>query len=138
MISEIISNMSLDESFEKDENKNDFNDDNKKTKPQEQEQKSQEKEENKQEMSIDMGVPDLKNEAKESDNADEEVQIENSSRPDLQKSLKNNFGDLNYKVYTDQFDEIIKAEELENSDELLRLRKSLDQQLLQLKILYPN
>ena len=84
-------------------------------------------------MSIDMGVPDLKNEAKESDNAEEEFQVENSARPDLQKGLKNNFGDLNYKVYTDQFDEIVKAEELENSDELLRLRKSLDQQLLQLK-----
>ena len=133
IISEIISNMSLDESFEKDENKSDFNDDNKKSKPQEQEQQPQEKEVNKQEMSIDVGVPDLKNEAKESDNADEEVQIEDSSRPDLQKGLKNNFGDLNYKVYTDQFDEIIKAEELENNDELLRLRKSLDQQLLQLK-----
>ncbi len=133
IISKIISNMSLDESFEENEKKNEINDDDKKTKPQEQEQQPQEKEVSKQEMSIDVGVPDLKNEAKESDNADEEVQIEDSFRPDLQKGLKNNFGDLNYKVYTDQFDEIIKAEELENSDELLRLRKSLDQQLLQLK-----
>ena len=133
MVSEIISKMSLDESIEKDEKKNDINDEDKKTKPQEQEQKSQEKDENQDEMSIDLGVPDLKNEAKESDNADEEVQIENSSKPDLQKSLKNNFGDINYRIYTDQFDEITKAEELENSDELSRLRKSLDQQLLQLK-----
>ena len=133
MISGIISKMSLDESFKEDEKKNDINDDNEKTKPQENEQKSREKEENHEEMSIDLGVPDFKNEAKESDNADEEMQIENSSRPDLQKSLKNNFGDIKYRVYTDQFDEIIKAEELENSDELLRLRKSLDQQLLQLK-----
>ena len=133
IISKIISNMSLDESFEENEKKNEINDDDKKTKPQEQEQKTQEKEGTEQEMSIDMGVPDLKNEAKESDNAEEEFQVENSARPDLQKGLKNNFGDLNYKVYTDQFDEIVKAEELENSDELLRLRKSLDQQLLQLK-----
>ena len=133
IISKIISNMSLDESFDENEKKNEINDDDKKSKPQEQEQKTQEKEGKEQEMSIDMGVPDLKNEAKESDNSDEEIQIENSARPDLQKGLKNNFGDLNYKVYTDQFDEIIKAEELENSDELLRLRKSLDQQLLQLK-----
>ena len=133
MISGIISKMSLDESFKEDEKKNDINDENEKTKPQEHEQKSREKEENHEEMSIDLGVPDFMNEAKESDNADEEMQIENSSRPDLQKSLKNNFGDIKYKVYTDQFDEIIKAEELENSDELLRLRKSLDQQLLQLK-----
>ena len=133
MVSEIISKMSLDESTEKNEKKNDINDEDKKTKPQEQEQKSQEKDENQDEMSIDLGVPDLKNEAKDSDNADEEVQIENSSKPDLQKSLNNNFGDINYRIYTDQFDEITKAEELENSDELLRLRKSLDQQLLQLK-----
>ena len=138
IISKIISNMSLDESFEENEKKNEINDDDKKTKPQEQEQKSQEKEGKEQEMSIDMGVPDLKNEAKESDNADEEIQIENSARPDLQKGLKNNFGDLNYKVYTDQFDEIIKAEELENSDELLRLEKVLTNNYYNLKILYLN
>ena len=36
-------------------------------------------------MSIDSGVPDLENEAKESDNSDEEVEIEDSSRPDLKK-----------------------------------------------------
>ena len=42
-------------------------------------------------------------------------------------------GDINYKTYTEEFDEIIKAEELENAEELTRLRKNLDQQLLQLK-----
>ena len=38
-----------------------------------------------------------------------------------------------YKIYTQEFDEIIKAEELESEEELLRLRSSLDQQLMQLK-----
>tara|TARA_Y100001970_G_C14230103_1_gene858050 strand:+ start:95 stop:1870 length:1776 start_codon:yes stop_codon:yes gene_type:complete len=38
-----------------------------------------------------------------------------------------------YKIYTEEFDEIIKAEELEAEEELIRLRSSLDQQLLQLK-----
>ena len=38
-----------------------------------------------------------------------------------------------YKVYTNQFDEFSKAEDLESEEELLRLRASLDQQLLQLK-----
>ena len=84
-------------------------------------------------MSVDSGVPDLENEAKESDKAEEEVEIENSSRPDLRKRNINNLGDLKYKTYTEEFDEVIKAEELENSDEMLRLRKNLDQQLLQLK-----
>ncbi|WP_075522694.1 cobaltochelatase CobT-related protein [Candidatus Pelagibacter communis] len=41
----------------------------------------------------------------------------------------NNFN-LEYKIFTTQFDEIIKAENLENSDEANKLRKTLDQQLI--------
>ena len=36
-------------------------------------------------MSIDSGMPDLENEAKESDQAEEDIEIENSSQPDLKK-----------------------------------------------------
>ena len=45
---------------------------------------------------------------------------------------KKNINDLNleYKIYTSQFDEIVKAENLEDSDEANKLRKTLDQQLL--------
>ncbi len=45
---------------------------------------------------------------------------------------KKNINDLNleYKVYTTQFDEIVKAENLENADEANKLRKTLDQQLI--------
>ena len=84
-------------------------------------------------MSIDSGIPDLENEAKDSDQAEEDVEIEDSSQPDLRKKGKSVLGDINYKTYTEEFDEIIKAEELENTEELTRLRKNLDQQLLQLK-----
>ena len=38
--------------------------------------------------------------------------------------------DLEYKIFTNQFDEITKAENLENSDEASKLRKTLDQQLV--------
>ena len=38
--------------------------------------------------------------------------------------------DLEYKIYTNQFDEIIKAENLENAEESTKLRKTLDQQLI--------
>ena len=34
-----------------------------------------------------------------------------------------NFGDIKYKTYTEEFDEIVKAEELESLDELAKLRK---------------
>ena len=133
-ISKIISSMSLDENINEEEKKDDENDnDDKQSKPQNQEQKAKEKEEKQEEMSIDSAVPDLENEAKESDKADEELEIADSSRPDLRKRGNTNFGDFKYKTYTEEFDEIIKAEDLENSEELIRLRKNLDQQLLQLK-----
>ena len=45
---------------------------------------------------------------------------------------KKNINDINieYKIFTSQYDEIIKAENLENSDESSKLRKTLDQQLI--------
>ena len=41
--------------------------------------------------------------------------------------------DNNYQAYTERFDEIIKAEELCDPDELMRLRQLLDQQLVSLQ-----
>ncbi len=134
LVSKIISDMSLDENIDEEEKKDEENNkDDKESKPENQEQKAQKKEQKHEEMSIDSGVPDLENEAKETDSIEEEIEIENSSRPDLKKRGNNNFGDIKYKTFTEEFDEIIKAEELENIDELARLRKNLDQQLLQLK-----
>ena len=134
IISQLISDMSLDENIDDEEKRDDVNEKNdKQSKPQNNEQKTKEKEEENEEMSIESGVPDLENESKESDALDEEIGLQESSRPDLKKRNINNFGDLKYKTYTEEFDEIIKAEELESEEELSRLRKNLDQQLLQLK-----
>ncbi len=134
LISKLISEMSLDENIDEEQKKDEENNKNEKeSKPQNQDQKSTKKEEKYEEMSIDSGVPDLENEAKDSDEAVEELEVEKSSRPDLRKRNNPNFADLKYKSYTQEFDEIVKAEELENAEELSRLRKNLDQQLLQLK-----
>ena len=46
----------------------------------------------------------------------------------IQKKLSD--FNLEYKIFTDQYDEIIKAENLENFDESFKLRKTLDQQLI--------
>ena len=40
------------------------------------------------------------------------------------------YHDLDYKIFTNKFDETIKAENLENFDDSLKLRKTLDQQLI--------
>ena len=132
LISSLISDMSLDEEL-KDEDIDERNKDEKQTKPNKQEQDT-EKQAKEQEMSIEAGVPDVENEAKSSDQESEEIEIEDKSKTsDLRKTFKDMAGDHKYKAYTEEFDEIIKAEELENDEELSRLRKNLDQQLLQLK-----
>ncbi len=134
IISELISEMSLDEDLNEEENKEE-NKDEKQNNPNNQDQKSEEKEQepDQQEMSIESGTPNLDNQAKESDQDLQEVEVENKVQSDLRRNIKNSLGDLKYKSYTEEFDEIIKAEELENDEELSRLRKNLDQQLLQLK-----
>ena len=133
LISKLISNMCLDEDTDNEEKNDSENKNDKRSKPQDQELKNKQKNEKHEEMSIESGVPDLENKAKETDNSDEEIEIEDSSRPDLKKKVNSNFGDLKYKTYTEEFDEVIKAEDLESAEELVRLRKNLDQQLLQLK-----
>ena len=134
LVADLITKMNLDENFDDDEKKNDENESkDKQSKPQSIDQKAKQKVENNEEMAIESGLPDLENEAEESDKSEDEIELENSSAPDLRKSRDSKFGDLNYKTFTEEFDEIIKAEDLENVEELLRLRKNLDQQLLQLK-----
>tara|TARA_Y100000591_G_scaffold254161_1_gene225832 strand:- start:8228 stop:10042 length:1815 start_codon:yes stop_codon:yes gene_type:complete len=134
LISQIISNMSLDENLDEEKKRDDKNDKvDKQSKTQNQDQKTKHKEDKNEEMSIESGIPDIESETKESDKIEEDIEIENTTRPDVRKGGNSNFGDNSYKVYTNEFDEITKAEDLENLEELTKLRKNLDQQLLQLK-----
>ena len=132
LISELISSMSLDEIIEeKERDKHEENKDEKPKNTEKQDQKAKEQEQ--QEMSIDSGMPDLESQTKDSDQEGEEIEIEDKSKSDIRKNTKGKLGSFVYKAYTEEFDEIIKAEDLENEEELNRLRKNLDQQLLQLK-----
>ncbi len=133
LISNLISNMELDEDHKDSENEEDKNNEEKQKNPREQEQKSDQQKEENQEMSIESGSPDLENQASESDQDIEQIEVEDKTKPNFKRHMKNSLGDLKYKTYTEEFDQVIKAEELENDDELNRLRKNLDQQLLQLK-----
>ena len=116
IISELISNMSLDEEIE-DQDK-ERNEENKEEKPKDSDNTEQRtKEQEQQEMSIETGAPELESEAKDSDQDGKEVEIEDKSKSELRKNTKNNISGLKYKSYTNEFDEIIKAEELENEEE---------------------
>ena len=132
LISDLISNLGLDENF-KEEEKDEKSHNEKQSKPKNEEQKTEKRTEE-QEMSIETGVPAVDSQSKDSNQDLEEVEIEDKSKStDLRKKFKNIIEDFKYKAYTEEFDETVKAEDLESEEELIRLRKNLDQQLLQLK-----
>ena len=119
LISQLISDMNLDESTDNQE-KNDEENKEKDKQPnsQNQEQKTKEKDQINEEMTIDGGIPDLENDANESDQTEEEVEVKENYNPDFKKRNLKNFGDIKYKSFTEEFDEMIKAEDLENLEEL--------------------
>jgi cobaltochelatase CobT len=84
-----------------------------------------------QEFSTESDLLDIKNLTGENI-SDEEV--EGSDRVENRRT-KTIFSESakKYKVYTKEFDEVIRAEDLESDEELTRLRASLDQLLIQLK-----
>ena len=53
---------------------------------------------------------------------------EQKSEQIIQKEINQN--NIDYKIFTTEYDEIIKADKLENADEANKLRKTLDQQLI--------
>ena len=60
------------------------------------------------------------------------VDTDSDKQSNEQVIQKKNINELNldYKIFTNKFDEITKAENLENYDDALKLRKTLDQQLI--------
>ena len=64
---------------------------------------------------------------------DEQLFDTESSKQSSEKVIQktsSNINDKDYKVFTKQFDEVKKAEQLETNEEITKLRKNLDQQLI--------
>ncbi len=134
IISSLIAEMDIEEDLTEQKQHSENQKEENSNKKEEIQQKTSEKEKENQEMSIETGTPDIDNYADENDNESNVHEIEdNSNVNQKRKKIQNQFGDKKYKLYTEEFDEIIKAEELETEHELNRLRQVLDQQLLQLK-----
>ena len=134
LISKLISQMKIDKNIDSDKNEdNQKNENNLENKTKDQNNQNSKDSENN-EISIDANLLDIDQLSAESDNKVEVDENEESfNSPENQKKRNKNFGDSKYKFYTQEFDEIIAAEELENEEELLRLRQNLDQQLLSLR-----
>jgi cobaltochelatase CobT len=71
--------------------------------------------------------------ANEKESSDKKEVKEIDADSQLTKNGRNNLLKEKYKVYTNKYDETKNAEELENDNEITRLRKSLDQQLTNLQ-----
>jgi cobaltochelatase CobT len=65
-------------------------------------------------------------------NLDEELSDTESNEQNSEQIIQKKIDNINldYKIFTTQYDETTKAENLENGDEVLKLRSSLDQQLI--------
>ncbi len=59
-----------------------------------------------------------------------ETDSDKASSENIIQKKNGEVGDKEYKIFTNKFDEIAKAENLETKDEITKLRKNLDQQLI--------
>ena len=69
----------------------------------------------------------------EDDNLNQSETKEVRGDPSLQKKGQKNLLKDKYKIFTNEYDEVKEAENLANEDEIIRLRKNLDQQLTNLQ-----
>jgi cobaltochelatase CobT len=135
LISKIISQLQIDENIDSEKkDSNQKNEDNLENKLNEQNEQNSKNLENS-EVSADNDLSDLDQVASDISGKieDDEETNKSLSSPRVNKERSKNIGNSKYKYYTKEFDETINAEELENEEELLRLRNNLDQQLLSLK-----
>ena len=120
---ELINNLDIGETTEQDEKKHE-----------EESSKNKQKSEIEQEQNkFDLDQSDSETDYDFNENIiDENLFDAESDAPSeqniLQKKKDLSFKSL-YKIYTEEFDEIAKAEKLETKDEIIKLRKNLDQQL---------
>ena len=105
-----------DQNNENSDNQNEDLDDKQKKKEQEENQNSLDSEYDFSEHKIDEQLVDTDSEKQSSEIA-------------MQK-MNYDISDKDYKIFTNEYDEIAKAENLENIDEIVKLRKNLDQQLI--------
>jgi cobaltochelatase CobT len=131
IISKIISQFKVDENIESEEEDKKENNENLENKMENKDKQTSKDNENN-EMSIDANLPETDQLLADTEK-EIEVEEEESLNSTNNKKTNKNFGDSKYKFYSQEFDEIISAEKLESEEELFRLRKNLDQQLLSLK-----
>ena len=132
-ISEILKDMDLFDNDDETQNNNENQEnEDKSDNNQQNEEKSSDQNESSQEASEDnQGIDteyDFTEHQLEENLIDSDSEKENSEN--LMQKVKSDVTELEYKIFTTEFDEVAKAENLESLDEITKLRKNLDQQLV--------
>ena len=124
---EIFENEESQENTDKDlDNEKDINNSN-----ENEENKNDNSEKESEEENINEGIDGLDDVSEfrlDDELGNQDTENQNSENTIQQKNLTES--DKDYKIFTTEFDEIAKAENLETLDEILKLRKNLDQQLI--------
>ena len=130
--SEILDKMNIFQTENEDENK-DENQDNNQNNPSNDDQEDN-SEDNKDQNKDEETEASLDSDYDIDEYKMEEQLVDTDSNKESNEEViqRKNLNDLNldYKVYTNKFDETTKAENLENSEDAIKLRKTLDQQLI--------
>jgi len=108
---------------EKNEEENNNNSENEKEDQGEQEKNKQEESQTRIDGEYDLNEYKIEEQLVDTDS-------EKQSSEDMVQRMNYNINNIEYSVFTNKFDEIAKAETLESSEELTKLRKNLDQQLI--------
>ena len=132
-IAELIGNLEFEDSNSKEEEEENLKDDSTSNNNDE-ENNSSEKNNEEQQSEIELNVVDANNDFNHNDSRSSNEEMEEvTGDPSLQKNKQKILLKNKYKVFTNEYDEINFAEELEDENEIIRLRKSLDQQLTNLQ-----
>ena len=137
LIADLINNLDFEDSDskEKEEKKETSKEDTSSSDKNQDENSSAQKDQDKS-IDSDANVIDANFESfSENKDADNKETKEVVGDPNLSKKNQKNLLKEKYKIFTSKFDEIKNAEDLENEEEIVRLRKNLDQQLTNLQSL---
>jgi len=135
LVSRIIDNLSFDDSDQSENEQKETEDqDNASSESNENEGDSKEPQKEGQQTEIDLNIisENLDNISNNEDSSEtENKQIDGET--DLQKTNRKSLVKSKYKIFTSEYDEIKEAESLEKEEEIVKLRKNLDQQLINLQ-----
>tara|TARA_Y100000590_G_scaffold176684_1_gene201884 strand:- start:1611 stop:3413 length:1803 start_codon:yes stop_codon:yes gene_type:complete len=132
IVADLIENLDIEDSDskEKEEEREAQKDDNSQPENSNDEKDLSQKEDGKSEDS-ELNV--LEDSIESSNENDDSAQKEVDGKPSVQRKNYKNLQKEKYKIFTNEYDEVKNAEELENDNEIIRLRKNLDHQLTSLQ-----